>query len=115
MPPRASYAEGGSPRDDEDLVVLPHALRDVDADVRARARILDGLVLELHPIHSLIEVGGVALEVQRVADPDPPGIDGDDSRIHVGVVVGHDPHSLGQAGCDATRGGARWWPPEAPA
>jgi hypothetical protein len=57
--------------------VLPYTLCDVDADLRAGTRTVHGLVLELQPIHMLVEVRGVALEVQatRLGRPAamPPG------------------------------------------
>ncbi len=77
----------------EDRVFGVHALRHLDCDVRPRLGLIHWLVLDLKGCDFLLEIGGMAQEVQGIADAYGLG-QYQDCNVQVVKVVRHRSHAL---------------------
>src|SRR3990172_4463234 len=73
----------------EDLIVRAGPLTHLDSDELARLRSLQRLVLELDRVHSLGQISGVALNVNRVAHQQMTLSNLDPGHPHLGEVLFH--------------------------
>jgi hypothetical protein len=84
FPSRSSalFRTNPSLRDFINDVVLPHATRHFDPDIGARSCLLNILVLNLHGIHSLSDIGGMANNVDLIPTFKEPS----DNRIAATLI-----------------------------
>jgi hypothetical protein len=85
----------------EHHVAFAHPLVHLEADVVARARHLDLLVLELDALDALVEVGRVTAHVHRVADAQLAVLDQHGAGVRVRPEVRDSADPLGLRSGDA--------------
>jgi len=72
--------------------MIPHPVVDFDADLSARVRMIDILVIQLHGIDGLDKIRPIALDMYDITDVDRAAGQFDDAYVDARIIVRDPPH-----------------------